>query len=189
MTDQGRRTSHTGEMETTNIVEVGVLGKLPDLGLLEMFDVVEVGGAEVGAERTVRAGDDGAAAAGGGVGVDAVLDAQADLLDGVPQDGGVLVVADAAEVHDAVRRQHVLGAAGRVLRRAAGDQLRVVVVQQLLVQRDVLLLGQNRVIRLQAILFQQRLVTGCLDVCSSPRRARRMSARCASGYPKMEPDT
>lgn len=120
-------------MEPANVVEVGVLGELPDLGLLEMLNVVEVGGAEVGAERPVHAGDDGAAAAGGGLGVDAVLDAQADLLDGIAQDGGVLVVAHTAEVDDAVRRQDVLGATGRVLGGATGNELRVVIVEQLLV--------------------------------------------------------
>lgn len=120
-------------MIAADVVEVGVLGEGPDLGALEVVDVVEVGGGEVGAERAVVVGDDDGAAAGGGLGVDAVLDAQADLLDGVAQDGGVLVVADAAEVDDAVRRQQVLGAAGRVLGRAARDQLGVVVVEQLIV--------------------------------------------------------
>lgn len=152
-------------METADVEEVGVLGELPDLGALEVVDVVEVGSAELGAEGAVDAGDDGAAAAGGGLGVDAVLDAQADLLDGVAQDGGVLVVADAAEVHDAVGRQDVLGAAGRVLRRTARDQLRIVVIQQLLVQREVLLLGQDRVVRLQVILLQEILSADGLDVC------------------------
>lgn len=153
-----------GEVETADVEEVGVLGELPDLGALEVVDVVEVGSAELGAEGAVDAGDDGAAAAGGGLGVDAVLDAQADLLDGVAQDGGVLVVADAAEVHDAVGRQDVLGAAGRVLRRTARDQLRIVVIQQLLVQREVLLLGQDRVVRLQVILLQEILSADGLDV-------------------------
>lgn len=135
-------------MVAADVVKVGVLGEGPNLGALEVLDVIEVGGAEVGAEGAVGVGDDDATAAGGRLGVDAVLDAQADLLDGVAQDGGVLVVADAAEVDDAVRGQQVLGATGRVLRRAARDQLGVVVVQQLIVQRDVLLLGQDRVVRL-----------------------------------------
>lgn len=164
---------HTGEVIAADVVEVGVLGEGPDLGAPEVVDVVEVGGGEVGAEGAVVVGDDDAAAAGGGLGVDAVLDAQADLLDGVAQDGGVLVVADAAEVDDAVRGQQVLGAARRVLRRAARDQLGVVVVQQLVVQRDVLLLGQDRVVRLQPVLLQELLVAEGLDVCAPT------SARCA----------
>lgn len=61
-----------------------------------------VGGAEVGAQAPVVAGDDDAAAARLLLGVDAVLDAQAGGLDGVVQDGRVLVVAGAAEVDDAV---------------------------------------------------------------------------------------
>lgn len=114
-------------MVAANVVDVGVLDQAPDLGLLEVVEAVVVGGAEVGAHAAVVAGDDDAAAAGGLGRLDAVLDAQAGLLDGVLEDGGVLVVADAAEVDDAIVGQQVLGAAGRVLGGAAGDELGLVV--------------------------------------------------------------
>lgn len=161
----------TGEVVAADVVELGVLNEVPDLGALEVVEVVVVGGGEVGAEAAVVAGDDDAAAAGGVLGVDAVLDAQADLLDGVAQDAGVLVVAHAAQVHDAPGAQHVRGAARRVLRRAARDQLRVVVVQQLVVQRNVLRRRQDRVVRLEVVLLEQLFATDRLDVCkSSPPR-------------------
>lgn len=151
-------------METTDIVEVGVLDQLPDVVALQVLEVVVVGSAQVGAEGAVVAGDDGAAAAGGLLGVDAVLDAEAGGLDGVVQDGGVLVVAGAAQVDDAVGGQDVLGAAGRVLGGAAGDELGVVVGQQVLVQGLVLLLGQDGIVGFEAVLLEQSLVALGLDV-------------------------
>lgn len=154
----------TGEVETTDIVEVGVLDQLPDVVALQVLEVVVVGGAEIGAEGAVVAGDDGAAAAGGDAGVDAVLDAQAGGLDGVVQDCGVLVVAGTTEVDDAIGGQDVLGTAGRVLGGAAGNELGVVVGQQVLVQRLVLLLGQDGIVGLEAILLEQSLITLGLDV-------------------------
>ncbi len=156
---------HTGEVEATNVEDIGVLGKGPDLGLLQVVEVVVVGGAEVGAERAVVAGDNGAAAAGGLLGVDAVLDTKAGGLDGIVKGGGVLVIADAAKIDDAVGGEDVLGAAGAVLGGAAGDQLGLVVVEEVLVERDVLLLSQDGVVGLELVLVEELLVTDGLDVC------------------------
>ena len=89
-------------MVTADIVSLGLLDQSPDLGLLEVVEVVVVGGAELGAHAPVVAGDDDATGAGGDLGVDAVLDTEAGLLDGVVQDGGVLVVADTADECNAV---------------------------------------------------------------------------------------
>lgn len=152
-------------MVAADVVHIGVLDEAPDLGLLEVVQVIVVGGREVGAHAAVVAGDDDAAAARGLGGLDAVLDAEAGLLDGVVQDGGVLVVADAADVDDAVVGQQVLGAAGRVLRGAAGDELRVVVVEEVLVQGLVLVFGQDRVVGLEAVLGEELVVADSLDVC------------------------
>lgn len=152
-------------MEATNVEDIGVLGQSPNLGLLQVLDVVVVGGTEVGAQGAVVAGDDGAAATGGLLGVDAVLDAEAGGLDGVVQGGGVLVVADAAEVDDAVGGQDVLCAAGAVLRGTAGNQLGLVVVEEVLVERLVLLIGEDGIVGLELILVEELLVTDSLDVC------------------------
>lgn len=152
-------------MIATNIVELRALYQLPDLGALQVLQVVVVGGGEIGAQAAVVSRDDDAAPAGGLLGVDAVLDAQADLPHGVLEDRRVLVVAHAPQVHHAVGRQDVLRPARRVLRRPARDQLRVVLVQQLLVQGDVLRLREDRVVRLQAVLLEQLLVADGLDVC------------------------
>lgn len=152
-------------MITADIVDLSTLNEAPDLGLLQVVQVVVVGGAQVGAETPVVAGDDDAAAAGGLGRLDAVLDAEAGLLDGVLEDGGVLVVADAAEVDDAVVREDVLGAAGGVLGGAAGDELGLEVVQQVLVDALVLVLGQDGVVGLEAVLGEELIVAVGLDVC------------------------
>lgn len=134
-----------------------------------MLRVVVVRGAELGAHAPVVARDDDGAAARGLLGVDAVLDPEAGLLDRVVQDGGVLVVADAAEVDDGVGREEVLRAAGSVLRGAAGDELGVVVVQQVLVDALVLLLGQNGVVGLEAVFLEEGIVAEGLDVWCGQR--------------------
>lgn len=165
MSCQRRHTKLTGEVVTADIVDLGALDEAPDLGLLQVVQVVVVRGAQVGAETPVVAGDDDTAAAGGLRGLDAVLDAETGLLDGVLEDGGVLVVADAAEVDDAVVRQDVLGATGGVLCGAAGDELGLVVVQQVLVEALVLVLGQDGIVGLEVVLGEELIVALGLDVC------------------------
>lgn len=155
----------TGEVVASNVVDLGVLDESPVLGLLQVVQVVVVGSAEVSAETAVVAGDDNAASAGGLLLVDAVLDTQAGGLDGIVQGGGVLVVADAAEVDDAVGGQDILGATGGVLGSTAGDELGVEVVEEVLVEAEVLLLGEDGVVGLEVVLLQQGLVTDSLDVC------------------------
>lgn len=152
-------------MVASNVVDLGVLNEGPVLGLLQVVQVVVVGSAQVSAETAVVAGDDDAASAGGLLLVHAVLDTQASGLDGIVQRGSVLVVADAAKVDDAVGRQHVLGATGRVLGSTAGDELGVEVVEEVLVEAEVLFLGEDGVVGLEVVLLQQGLVTDGLDVC------------------------
>ena len=60
------------------------------------------------AHAAVVARDDDAHAPGRFLLVDAVLDPQADLLDGVLEDVGVSVAPDAADVYDGVGREDVL---------------------------------------------------------------------------------
>ena len=123
----------------------------------QMLDLVAVGGGQVGAHAAVVAGDDDAAAARGLIVVDVVAHLQAGGAVGVLQDFGVAVAADGAEKDDRRVREHVLGAAGGVLGGAAGDQFGVAVVQELLVERAVLVLGEDGVIDFEAI-FREELV-------------------------------
>lgn len=157
---------HTCEVEATDIVEIGILDELPDLGLLQMVEAIAVGSTKVGNETTVVASDDRTTTTSLVLSVDTILNAQASLFDGVMQDGSVLVVADAAEVDDAVGRQEVLGATGAVLSGTASNQRGVVVVEQILEDGNVLLFGEDGVVGLEVVLVQQSLVADSLDICN-----------------------
>lgn len=142
----------TGEVVATDVVDLGVLNEAPDLRLLQVVDIVVVGSAEVRAERAVVASDDDTTATSLVLSADAVLDPQARGLDGIVENGRVLVVAGTPEVHDAVRGEHVLRSASRVLGGAAGDELGVIVVEKIFVKGHLLLLGENGVVGLEVIL-------------------------------------
>ena len=130
-----------------------------------MLEVIVVSSAQVGAHAAVVSGNDDTATAGGDLGVDAVLDTEASLLAGVPEDRGVLVVAGAAQVDNAVSRQHVLGTTSRVLGGTAGNQLGIVVVEEVLVEVQVLLgVGEDSIIGLEAVLLKKCLIPKALDV-------------------------
>lgn len=96
------------QVVATDVVDLGVLHELPDLGLLQVIKLVGVGSGKVGAHAAVVAGDDDTATARGLLLIVAVLDAEANLLDGLLQDIGVLVLADAANVDGRVGREDVL---------------------------------------------------------------------------------
>lgn len=179
-------------MVTTNVEHLSVLHQAPNLGLLQVVQPVVVGSAQIGAHAAVVASNDHTTSASRLRGLDAVLDTQTGLLDGVAQDGGVLVVADTAQVDDAVVREQVLGAAGRVLGRAAGDQLRIVVVEQLLVQGLVRVLGEDGIVGLQVVFGEELVGAEGLDVwergrgrCTvSPGKPREMVGKGEIALPR-----
>lgn len=153
-----------GEMVTADEVVGGVLDELPDLGALEMVKVVVVGSTQVGAHGAVVSSDHDTAAAGLLLLVDSVLDPETGLLDGIVEDGSVLVITDTAQVDDGVRRKDILGAPGSVLGSTAGNELCGIVVQEILVDVLVLLLGEDGIVGLQAVLGEERFVTLSLDI-------------------------
>ena len=153
-----------GEVVATDIVDLGVLNEGPDLGLLQVLKVVVVGGTEHSAHGTVVASDDNTATAGVDLGVDTVLDAETSLLNSVVEDGGVLVITDTAEVYNAVGREEVLSTAGSVLGSTTGDQLSIVVLEEVLEEALVLLLGEDGVVGLEAVLLEESLIAKGLDV-------------------------
>ena len=108
------------------------LDQRPYLGLLQVIQGVEIGGAEVGnhaAVLVVGTSDEDGATARRRLGVDTVLDAEANLVVAVAQRGSVLVVTHTADKNDAVGRQHVLGPASRVLSRATRHHDGVIVAK------------------------------------------------------------
>lgn len=122
-------------MVATNVVHLGILNEAPDLRLLQVVEVVVVRSTEISTQTSVVAGNDNAAAAGLLLRVDTVLDAEASGRDSVVHDGRVLVITSTTEVDDAVGGQDVLGTTGGVLGSTTSNQLGVVVVEQVFVQR------------------------------------------------------
>ncbi len=155
-------------MVAANIVGLGVLDERPDIGALQVLQVIVVGSAQLRAHAAVVASDDDGATASGLLGVDAILDAQTGLRDGLVEDTGVLVVAGTAQVDDAVLGEDVLGTTGRVLGGAAGNQLGIKVVEEVLEDALVLGLGQDGIVGLEVVLLEQVVVSDCLDVWQAP---------------------
>lgn len=93
-------------MEATNKVGLGLLNGLPVL--LQVVKLVAVGRGEVGAHAAVLASDDHTAATSGCLLIDTVADLETGLLAGIAEGVGVLVLADAAEVDNAVGWEDVL---------------------------------------------------------------------------------
>lgn len=156
--------AHTREVVATNVVHLSILDQAPDLGLLQVIKPIVVGSTQIRAHAPVVARNHHTTPTGGLRRLDAVLDAKTGLLDGILEDGGVLVVADTAEVYDAVVGQEVLGATGGVLGSAASNELGIVVVEELLVERLVGLLGEDGVVGLQVVLGEELIAAEGLDV-------------------------
>ena len=115
-------------MEATNVVDLGVLNKLPDLGLLQVVKIVVVGSTKISAQASVVASNDGTATTGLLLGINTVLNSETSSLDSIVKNGRVLVVASTTDVDDAVGRKDVLGASSTVLGSTTSDELGVVVV-------------------------------------------------------------
>ena len=96
------------QVVATDVVHLGLLGEGPDVGLLQVLELVLVGGSQVGAHATVVSGDDHTTLAGGLGLIDTVLGVDTGGSAGLLEDVGVLVLADAANVADGVFGEHVL---------------------------------------------------------------------------------
>lgn len=157
------------EVVTTDVDKLCVLNKLPDLWLLQVIHLVVVCGSKISAHRSVVTSDDNTATSGGVLLGDTVLGTKTGLLVGLLEDGGILVVSDAANVDNRVVWENVLSTTSSVLRSSTGDELSIKVIQKVLVEAKVLLLGEDSIVLLETILVKKSLVTSCLDVwfCTS----------------------
>lgn len=96
------------QVVSTDIVDLSLLNKSPDMGLLKVLNLVFVGSSKVGDHATVVAGNDNTTFSGGLDIVDAVFSVDTGLFAGLFEDVGVLVFADAADIDDGVFGEHVL---------------------------------------------------------------------------------
>lgn len=176
-------------MEATNVVNLGVLDLLPDVVLLQVLQLVVVGGSKVCAERAVVASDDDTTASSGGLLVVEVLGLHTSLLADVLEGLAVLVLANTANVEDRLGGQDVRGTAGGVLRSTTGDEHGLVVLNQILVETHVLLgVGEDRVVGLEAVLLEELLIAGFMSAkvpwrYSTPRLWRNAASRTSVDIP------
>ena len=162
--DNQRALDTVGEEEAADVEELGGVDRGLGLGRVEVRLVELLSRTEVGAQRAVVLGDHHSARAGGRR-VDHLVErletlavvCRAELLCEV-------VVADRTEVGRRVLREHVLRAARRVLRGAARDVGHLVVLDEVLVDRQLLLRREHRVVGLQAVLFEHGLAIADLHV-------------------------
>lgn len=96
------------QVVSTNVVDLGLLDQRPDLGLLEVLNLVLVGGSKVSAHAAVVASDNNTTLAGRLGFINTVLGVDTGLLTGLLEDVTELVLANTADVDNGLLRKHVL---------------------------------------------------------------------------------
>lgn len=96
------------QVVATNVVDLGLLNERPDLGLLEVLDLVLVGSSEVGTHAAVVASDDNTTLASGLGLIDTVLGVNTGLLASLLEDVTVLVLTDATDVNNGLIGEQIL---------------------------------------------------------------------------------
>jgi hypothetical protein len=185
---EGKDGGHTdSQVVTTDVVDLGLLNQRPDLRLLEVLKLVLVGGSKVGAHAAVVAGDDNTTLASGLGLIDTVLGVDTGLLAGLLEDITEFVLTDTTDVDNGLLGEHVLGTSSismldpksdvlktylgttsGVLSGTTGDQLGIA-GKQILVDTHMLLLGEDSIIGLQAILIQESgIATDGVNISDHP---------------------
>jgi hypothetical protein len=99
-----------GQVETTDVIDLCGLNELPDLGGLEVLNLVLVGGGKLGNQGTFIAGNDDSTTSSGLGGIDEVLRADSSLDGaGMAELIGGLVVSDTSDVDNGIGGENVLG--------------------------------------------------------------------------------
>jgi len=96
------------QVVATDVVELSLLNKRPDVGLLQVLNLVLVGSSKVSAHAAVVASDNNTTLSSGLGLIDAVLSVDTGLLASLLEDVTVLVLTNTANVHNGVLGQHVL---------------------------------------------------------------------------------
>ena len=117
------------QVEATDIEDLRILDLLPDALLLQVLDLVVVGGSEIGAHGAVVAGDDNTAATSGSLLVVEVFGLDTSVGRDLLESFAVLVLANAADVDDRLGLQNVCSASCSVLRGATSNLNGLVVLK------------------------------------------------------------
>lgn len=150
-----------GEEKSGNVIKRGTFHNFPLSLLLEMIDLVGVGGGEVGDQRTMVASDENSTGTGGNLGVGLVLNVHTVALDTFSHLGGEFIVTNCADEGGRIGElKHPLRDTDGVLSGTTSDEFRLVGRNQFRVQRLVLVLGENGIVLIQLILLEQGRVDG-----------------------------
>lgn len=95
-------------MVSSNVEKLRILHQLPDLGRLQVIQLVQVRSCQIRAQRAVVPGDDNTTATSGCLIVVSVFGADTSLCRDVLEHLAVLVFSDAADVDCGIGREHVL---------------------------------------------------------------------------------
>lgn len=147
------------EMETTDVENLGLLDKLPVLGLQKMLGLVVVGSSEISDERTVGTVDQGSALTGGDVIVNEVVGVDTSNFVSLEQLLGELVLTNGTKVDNRVLRKNVLSTTGSVLSSTTGNEGNIGELDNLIKDGEVLILDENSIVLLKVILVKVLLVT------------------------------
>lgn len=153
-----------GEEESTNVEQLSTVDDLGDLRGRQMRLLEHLSSTQSGDKGSVMASDDRSA----GTGLLALLDL-VDLIDTFAAVSGLellgeIIVTNAAGVHDGASWEVVGSSPGSVLGSTTSNVDDLVRLGDLLVDRDVLLLSEDRVVRLQVVLLEDRLAIVDLDI-------------------------
>lgn len=96
------------QVVASNVEELGVLDKGPDLGRLQVLKLVVIGSTEISDERPVVASNNDGALAGANGLLNSVGAADTLLVVGSTESSRPLVIANTADVDDRLRRKNVL---------------------------------------------------------------------------------
>jgi hypothetical protein len=117
------------QVEATNVEDLSILDLLPDALLLQVLDLVVVGGSEIGAHGAVVAGDNNTAATRGSLLVVEVFGLDTSVGRDLFESLAVLVLANTADVEDRLGLQNVCSASCSILRGATSNLNGLVVLK------------------------------------------------------------
>ena len=124
-----------------------------------MFNLVAVGSRQIGTHAAIVAGDNDTTSTCWLGLIIAVPHRQSGLLICFHQELGIFVLANTSDVDHRICWEEVLYTASRVLCRSSSQQFRLSVLDELFVERHVLLFRQDCIVRLETVLIEKGIIT------------------------------
>lgn len=96
------------QVVSTDVVNLGLFNQRPDLWLLQVLNLVFIGGSKVSAHAAVVTSDDNTTLAGGLGFIDTVFSVYTGFLTGLLEDITVLVFTDTTDIDNGLLREQIL---------------------------------------------------------------------------------